>query len=207
MYLVQPRVRRGHSPCPWCTGRGGATPRHRTGTGCPATGDALSETGLFSNITESFRRGKQVLRIRIRIQIRNPDPRGQKLPRKNIPVDKFHLLKCWIFLWGLKAFPVTWTSFMDAFFCKFLKKTKKFSCIFFRNRIRIRLKCCIRNPDRQHCRKQSVIKYGTSLAAQAKVFRRVGAGRVANKKIVKQNPRIHFGKSWFVPIFVLKNYI
>jgi hypothetical protein len=43
------------------------------------------------------------------------DPRGQKLPIKIEKINKFHVLKCWMFsLDGLKASPVAWTSFMVA---------------------------------------------------------------------------------------------
>ncbi len=35
--------------------------------------------------------------IRIRIQIADPDPGGQKWPQKKKKVQNFHLLKCWMF--------------------------------------------------------------------------------------------------------------
>jgi hypothetical protein len=46
----------------------------------------------------------------IRIRIRNPDPGGQKWPRKYKTVNKFLLLKCWMIVFEGKASPVAWTS-------------------------------------------------------------------------------------------------
>ncbi len=37
----------------------------------------------------------EVFFICIRIRIGDPNPGGQKLPRKIEKVNKFHLLKCW----------------------------------------------------------------------------------------------------------------
>jgi hypothetical protein len=68
-----------------------------------------------STCTAGRKTKNEVFRIRIRIQSVhssvNPDsgPRGQKLHTK---ISCFEVLD--VLFWGLKAFPVTWTSFMEA---------------------------------------------------------------------------------------------
>jgi hypothetical protein len=68
---------------------------------------------------EQFGPGKQInynVIAVFRISNPDPDPRGQKCPTKMKTVEKFHVLKCWMFsLEGLKASPVAvfWTSYME----------------------------------------------------------------------------------------------
>jgi hypothetical protein len=43
-----------------------------------------------------------------------PEPGEQNLPKKSKEVTKFYVLKRWVCFLGLKASPVTWTSFVEA---------------------------------------------------------------------------------------------
>ncbi len=73
---------------------------------------------IFNSIQQGFGSGSAWIRInlscwiRIRIQIADPDPGGQKWPRK---IEKKSRIFLFLVLFGgLKASPVAWASFMEA---------------------------------------------------------------------------------------------
>ncbi len=73
--------------------------------------------------------------IRIDFARLNRDPRGQQSPTKIKKVKKFHVTKCWMFSFGMKASPValgpSW-RLRDKKNCKFrFWKTRFFSAVNF----------------------------------------------------------------------------
>ncbi len=76
---------------------------------------------LFFSSNQGFGSGSAWIRmnwsswIRIRIQIADPDPGGQKWPtkiEKSTEFSRFEVLD--VLFWGLKASPVACASFMEA---------------------------------------------------------------------------------------------